>query len=137
MNVFHKVLVRIFEITGGKDSVDVDLVDLLKKEGFFSNIDTISSQLQDDGWITEAGRKNVIRITHWGAMEAKRLQEGGPTQAGSAGVEKDAIALVNDAKQLVLLAEEFALKSDPKKLDAVDKGLSTLSQRVRSIRGHL
>lgn len=138
MNVFHKVLVKIFEITGGKDNVDVDLVDLLKKEGFYSNIESISGNLQDEGWITEAGRKNVVRITHWGAMEAKRVQGSGSAGSGDGGgVEKDAKALVNEAKQLSLYIEEFASKPDAKKLDSVDKGLSALSDRVKSIRGKL
>lgn len=137
MNVFHKVLVKIFEITGGKDNADVDLVDLLKKEGFYSNIDSISAQLQDEGWITEAGRKHVIRITHWGAMEAKRVQAGDGSAKSSDGVEKDAKILVNEAKQLVNLLEEFASKPDSKKLDAVDKGLSSLSDKAKAIRGRL
>jgi len=137
MNVFHKVLVKIFEITGGKDNVDVDLVDLLKKEGFYSNIESISGNLQDEGWITEAGRKYVVRITHWGSIEAKRVQGGASAGTGDGGVEKDAKALVNEVKQLTLSIEDFASKPDAKKLDVVDKGLSTLSDRVKSIRGRL
>jgi hypothetical protein len=131
MNVFQKILLKIFEITDGKDNIDVDLSDLLKKEGFYSNIEGISGQLQDDGWITEAGRRHVVRITHWGAKEAKRLLEGTDDKSGSDDeIEKGAKVLVNDANQFVLLAEEFASESDPKKLDADDKSLSTLGDRV-------
>jgi hypothetical protein len=34
MDVYHKILTRIYEVTGGKDTVEVDLNDLLKQEGF-------------------------------------------------------------------------------------------------------
>jgi hypothetical protein len=136
MNVFQKVLLKVFEISGGKDNVEVDFADLLRKEGFYSNIDGISGQLQDEGWITEAGRKHVIKITHWGAMEAKRLQSGGGTSAG-AGLEKEAKVLVNEAKTLVNLVEEFAANSESKKLDAVEKGLSSLAEKVKTMRGRL
>jgi hypothetical protein len=136
MNVFQKVLLKVFEISGGKDNVEVDLADLLKKEGFYSNIESISGQLQDEGWITEAGRKHVIKITHWGAMEAKRLQGGASVSSGG-GVEKEANVLVNESKTLVNLLEEFATSSDPKKLDAVDKSLSSISEKVKTLRGRL
>ena len=136
MNVFQKVLLKVFEITGGKDNVDVDFADLLKKEGFYSNIEGISGQLQDEGWITEAGRKHVIRITHWGAMEAKRIQGGSGTTDG-AGLEKDAKVLLSEGKRLVNLLEEFVSNSDSKSLDAVDKGLSSLAEKVKAIRARL
>lgn len=136
MNVFQKVLLKVFEITGGKDNVDVDFADLLKKEGFYSNIEGISGQLQDEGWITEAGRKHVIRITHWGAMEAKRIHGGSGTTDGD-GLEKEAKVLLSEGKRLVNLLEEFSSKSDSKRLDAVDKGLSSLAEKVKAIRGRL
>lgn len=134
MNVFHKVLLKIFEVSRGKDTVDVDLADLLKKEGFFPSIDTISEQLESDGWITSAGRKHVIRITHWGAMEAKRLQAGTDKGTDGAIIAKEAKALLNGARQLVVLAEELIAKSDKSKLDEIDKNISTLIERAKTIR---
>jgi hypothetical protein len=135
MNVFHKVLIRIFEISGGKDSFDVDLVDLLKKEGFYSNIDSISRQLQDEGWVTESGRKNVVRITHWGTTEAKRVLSASPDKANE--VEKNSNKLLNEAKELIIMLEEFAVKPESKKLDLIDKRLSDLRERSGTIRTHL
>lgn len=136
MNVFQKVLLKVFEVSGGKDNVEVDFADLLKKEGFYSNIEGISGQLQDEGWITEAGRKHVIKITHWGAMEAKRLQsDGGSPVAGQ--LEKEAKILVNEAKTFVNVVEEFSSEANSKNLDAVEKELSGLAERVKSIRGRL
>lgn len=134
MNVFHKVLIRIFEIGGGKDNFDVDLVDLLKKEGFYSNIDNIAKNLLDEGWVTE-GRKYVVRITHWGAIEAKRVMSDSPDKANE--VEKNSNRLLNDAKELIIMLEEFAGKPESKKLDLIDKRLSDLRDRSGLIRQHL
>ena len=135
MNVFHKVLLRIFEISGGKDNFDVDCVDLLKKEGFYSSIDSILKQLMDEGWVTEAGRKNVVRITHWGTIEAKRVQSASPDKASE--VEKNSNRLLSDARELLIMLEEFAAKPEPKKLDLIDKRLSDLKARSGNIREHL
>ena len=135
MDVFHKVLVRIFEISGGKDNFDVDCVDLLKKEGFYSNIDNILKHLLDEGWITEGGRKNVVRITHWGAIEAKRVQSASPGKANE--VEKNSNRLLTDARELITMLEEFAVKPESGKLDQIEKRLSDLRARSVSIREYL
>ena len=126
----------VFEISGGKDNIEVDFADLLKKEGFYSNIDGISGQLQDEGWITEAGRKHVVKITLWGAREAKRLQ-GGADVSGTGGLEKEAKILLNETKTLVNLVEEFASDIDSKRLDAVEKGVSSLIEKVKAFKGRL
>lgn len=135
MNVFHKVLLRIFEISGGKDNVDVDCVELLKKEGFYSSIDNILRHLLDEGWVTEAGRKNVVRITHWGAMEAKRVKSASPDKANE--VEKNSTRLLSDARELIIMLEEFAVKPESAKLDLIDKRLADLRTRSGSIREYL
>ncbi len=135
MNVFHKVLVRIFEITGGKDSVEVDLVDLLKKEGYFPSIDSISGQLLDEGWLTEAGRKHVVRITHWGVSEAKRVMTNSPDKANE--VDKDSTRLLNEARELIIMLEEFVATPDSKKLERVEKRIAELSERSKVVRQHL
>jgi hypothetical protein len=135
MNVFHKVLVKVFEITGGRDSVEVDFVDLLKKEGFFPSIDSISRQLLDEGWITEGSHKNVYKITHWGSAEAKRVMVNAPDKADEIG--KNSTRLLNDARELVIMLEEFAAKPDAKKLDRIEKRVSELSDRSKAIRPHL
>lgn len=135
MNVFHKVLVRIFEITGGKGSAEVDLVDLLKKEGYFPSIDSISAQLLDEGWLTEAGRKHVVRITHWGVSEAKRVMSDSPDKTNE--VDKDSTRLLNEARELIGMLEEFVAKPDAKKFERVEKRIVELSDRSKVIRQHL
>ena len=135
MNVFHKVLVKIFELTGGKDSVEVDLVDLLKKEGFFPSLDSISRQLLDESWITEAGRKNIVKITHWGVAEAKRVMSNAPDKTNE--VDKQATRLLNESRELIIMLEEFAAKPDSKKFDHIEKRISEITERSKAVRQHL
>lgn len=135
MNVFHKVLVKIHEVAGGKDSVDVDLADLLKKEGYFPNIDNISKQLQDEGWITEPGRKHTIRITHWGIIEVKRVLTDSPDKKNE--VDKNSTRMLNEARELIIMLEEFVAKPEKKKLDLIDKRLEEVKSRAGVIREHL
>ena len=135
MNVFHKVLTKIYEMSGGKDTVDVDLVELTKKEGYFSNIDNISRQLQDEGWISEVGRAHNIRITHWGAMEAKRVLSASPDKVNE--LAKETNRLMNDGKEFVIMLEEFNAGPDTAKLGRIEARLTEMSERCRKIRGFL
>ena len=135
MNVFHKVLVKIFELTGGKDNVEVDLAELLKKEGFFPSIDSISGQLLGESWITEGSRKNTCKITHWGVAEARRVMSNAPDTANE--VEKLSKRLLTETRELLIGLEEFAAKPDSNKFDRVEKQISDLSDRAKAIRKHL
>ena len=135
MNVFHKVLVKIFELTSGKDNVEVDLVELLKKEGFFPSIDSISRQLLDESWITEGSRKNTCKITHWGVAEARRVLSNAPDKVNE--VEKESTRLLTEVRGLIIMLEEFATKPDSKKFDGIEKRISELADRSKAIRQHL
>ena len=135
MNVYHKVLTKVFEISSGKDSVDVDLVDVTKKEGFYANIDSISRQLLDEGWITAGGKKNSVRITHWGAMEAKRVLSASPDKVNE--LTKATNKLMSDGKELSLLLEEFTSNPDAGKLAVIEKRISDMAGRCKGIREYL
>lgn len=135
MNVFHKVLTKIYEMTDGKDTVDVDMVELTKREGFYSNLDNISKQLQDEGWIAEAGRKNIIRITHWGATEAKRVLSASPDKVNE--LSKESNRLLNDGKEYSIMLEEFNAGPDLEKLTRIEKRIAEMADRCKRIRGFL
>lgn len=132
MNVYHKVLTKIYEVSGGKESVDVDLVDLLKKEGFYSNIDNISKQLEDEGWIAESGRRYTVRITHWGNMEARRVLAEAPDKANE--LQKESARLLTAGRELVLMLEEFESKPDEGKLANIEKAVGSLQDRIEKIK---
>ena len=135
MNVYHKVLIKIFEITGGRDSVDVDLVDLTKKEGFYSNIDLISRQLQDEGWVALGSRANVVRITHWGTQEAKKAMAGGPGK--STELTKEANRLLAEVRELSIMVEEFSRSPASDALGAIENRITQLSDRCAKLRSSI
>jgi len=135
MNVFHKVLVKIFDLTGGKDNVEVDLADLLKKEGFFPSIDSISAQLLGESWITDGSRMYTCKITHWGVAEAKRVMSNAPDKVSE--IDKESKRLLTEARGLITLLEEFASKPDSKKFDGIEKRISDLADRSKAVRQHL
>ena len=124
MDVYHKVLSQILKETGGKETVRVDMGELLKKDGFYSNIEQISSHMVKEGWITESDRKDHVQITHWGVAEAKKAARGGPDT--SRELEKHSKSLISIAKELVVMCEEFEGAPGKKKLATIDKRLEEL-----------
>ena len=135
MDVSHKILTRIYEVTGGKDTVEVDLNDLLKQEGFYSNIDNISQHLQTESWVAETPRPRVVKITHWGTAEARRVLTNTPDLKRE--ISKDANRLLAEARELLIMLEEFASspagpKFDPirKKFDGLDSILTKIKDKL-------
>lgn len=59
------MLVRVFEAAEGRETVDVDFVEIAKREGYFPSIDDIVSHMKAESWVTES-RTNIVRLTHWG-----------------------------------------------------------------------
>ena len=135
MDVYHKVLSRIHKESDGKESVRVDLGDLLKQEGFYSNIEQISSHMIKEGWITESDRKEHVQITHWGVAEAKKAARGGPDT--SRELEKDSKSLVSLAKEIVVMCEEFEGAPAKKKLSTINKRISDLQELTERLNGNV
>lgn len=135
MNAYHKVLIKLYEITGGKDTVDVDLADVLKKEGFFPSIDDIKSYLSGESWIAETSRINIIRITHWGAAEAKRVMSGAPDSKQA--LQKETVRLVNVMRESLVMAEEMNATPSAEKLGHINDRLSELSKILERIKSNL
>ena len=132
MDVYHKVLSRIYELSGGRETEDVDLVELTKADGFFSNIDNIKSHLSTEGWVTDSPKKGSVRITHWGVAEVKR---GARTGVGSKEpAERQASRLLADAKAFVIEIEEFATDPEDKQLKVLEKRLDSISETMNRIR---
>ncbi len=124
MDVYHKILTRIYEITGGKDTVEVDLNDLLKQEGFYSNIDNISQHLATESWVAETPRPRVVKITHWGAAEAKRVLTNTPDTKRE--VSKDANRLLAESRELIIMLEEFAASPNGTNYKTIERKLGEL-----------
>jgi hypothetical protein len=132
MDVYHKILTKIYEVTGGKDSVEVDLGDLLKQEGFYSNIDNISSHLATESWVAETPRPRVIKLTHWGAAEAKRVLTNTPDTPRE--LAKEANRLLAESRELIIMLEEFAVSPTSQNFKTIEKrfvDLSVIFERIR------
>ncbi len=106
MDVYHKILTKIFEVAGGKETVEVDMKELLKREGFFPSLDSISSHLLAESWITETGRKYFVKLTHWGIAESKKALSQTPDSGKDAN--KNTNRLIAASREFAVMLEEFA-----------------------------
>ena len=131
MDVYQKVLVKIQEITGGRDSVDVDMSDLLKREGFYSSISDILEKLSSEGWITET-RPKTVRITHWGIMAARKIKDKTPDSVNI--LDKQAVRLQKEVKEFVILVEEFNGKVTADNFGRIEKKFAEISSIVTKIK---
>ena len=135
MDVYHRVLVKLYEMTGGKESEAVDLKELVKKEGYLGSYPQIKEHLGSQSWITETARVDSVKITHWGIKEAKNSQTPGSDDSQAA---KKAISrTIADTRELIIFLEELAndvskeniLKAE-KKLDQINSAIQKLKSNV-------
>lgn len=136
MDVYHKVLLKLYETTGGKDSHTVDFKDLVKSQGFLGNYNDIFQMLSGQGWIAETPKSNFVHITHWGVSEAKK--SGNHTPDVSQVEKKDATRLVAETKQFLIMLEEFAsdvsqenFRQVEKKLDEINVAIGKLKSGIK------
>ena len=135
MDVYHKILSRVFESAGGRESADVDLVDIIKSEGYFANIDEIYRRLLDESWVTEKSRRYQVRLTHWGVAEAKRVMADLPDKKTLLG--KDAGRIINESKQLVIMLEEFEADPQADKLNVIESQHSEIGAIIKRLAQNL
>lgn len=72
MNVYHQVLVKLYDETEGKSSKTVNLMNLVKSLGLHGNYADIFEHLNREGWIAESVKADFVVITQEGAREAKK-----------------------------------------------------------------
>ncbi len=133
MDVYHKVLAKLYDEAGGKDSAKVDLTDVLKREGFLPSIDSISGYLIGESWVTETDRKHVVKLTHWGIAEAKRTLAGAPDK--NQIVQKESNKLLASLREAQIMMEEFAAKPAADRLERIEATVSeinTIMGRIKS-----
>jgi hypothetical protein len=135
MDVYHKVLLKIYEASGGRDSVDVDFVALLKREGFFPSLDSIKEQLKGESWMTDSPKPNHVRITHWGVMEARKAAGGSATDSNK--LTQDSNRLLAESHELSTMLEKFAATPSADSLNKIQKKLSEMSTIAHDISNNL
>jgi len=135
MDVYHKILTRIFELAGGKETGEVDMKELLKREGFFPSIDSISSHLLAESWITETPRKHVVKLTHWGIAEARKALSQTPD--GGQEVTKNTNRLIAASREFAVMLEEFAATTSPDQLKTIEKRFSEMASTLEKIKADM
>jgi hypothetical protein len=131
MDVFHKILLKVFEVTGGRENAPVDLTDLLKREGFYANIASINDHLCGEGWMTGTDRPYVVKMTHWGVAEAKRTLSTAPDKGSI--ISKDAARLLSSTRELVIMLEEFSATPSRDKFTVLEKRFADIDGIVKKI----
>jgi len=135
MDVYHRVLTKLFEETGGSDSKSVDFADLVKQMKFHANYTNIFKELSVQGWIVETGKADWVRLTHWGIEEAKKSQTGGAS--GNQEARKDFNKLLSEARELVSLVESLPPDANKDNLSVVEKKSSQINAIITEIKSKL
>lgn len=131
MDAYHKMLVKIYEAAAGRESVDVDFVEIVKREGYFPSIEEISNYLRSESWVTES-RPNVLRLTHWGIAEVKKTltnTEGG-VSSFSSNKEK-LVALSTELSKLVEGMSEGNANDSAKKIIRVSSDILEAAEQIK------
>ena len=134
MNVYHKVLVRLYEATGGRDTNTVDFKDLVKAQGFHGNYEDIFQQLSVQGWIVETPKANFVKITHWGVKEAQKALSGAGEPDDSRALNQIVNRVINETREFLTLLEEFAAAASKEKFAPVEKKFGELNAAIDSLK---
>ena len=132
MDVYHRVLVKLYELTGGRESETVDLKELIKKEGYLGNYPQIKEHLSGQSWITETSRVDAVKITHWGVTEAKKSQKGGTDD--SAAVKKEINRTIADARELIIFLEELTNEVSQENIAKAEKKLAEINSAIQKLK---
>lgn len=132
MDVYHRVLVKLYEVTGGKESETIDLKELVKKEGYLGSYPQIKEHLSGQSWITETARVDAVKITHWGVKEAKKSQTGGGDD--SQAVNKEINRTISDARELTIFLEELANDVSKENIARAEKKLGEINSAIQKLK---
>ena len=132
MDVYHRVLLKLFEDTGGNDSKAVDFADLVKKLGFHANYGNIFKELSVQGWIVETGKADWVKLTHWGIEEVNKSRKG--ESGDKQEITTEFKRLVSEARELVGLLETLTTEMTKENFSTVEKKLSQINARVNDLK---
>lgn len=132
MDVYHRVLSKLYEVTGGKESETVDLKELVKKEGYLGSYSQIKEHLSGQSWITETSRVDAVKITHWGVKEAKNSQTG--VSDDSQSVKREINRTIADTRELVIFLEEFANDVSKENISKAEKKLGEIISAIQKLK---
>ncbi len=133
MDVYHRVLFKLYEVTGGKESETVDLKELVKKEGYLGSYPQIKEHLGSQSWITETARVDAVKITHWGVKEAKKSQTSGGGDE-SLALKKEINRTISDTRELIIFLEELANDVSKENISKAEKKLGEINSAIQKLK---
>ena len=138
MDAYHKALVKLYDATGGRDTLAVDFKELVKSLGFLGNYDDVTQNLSGQGWIAETNKADYVKITHWGVKEAQKALSGdGGEVDETLELRKSANRLKDETKQFLIMLEEFAGEPSKEKFGQVEKKFGELNAAIAKIKESL
>lgn len=132
MDVYHRVLVKLYELTGGRESETVDLKELVKKEGYLGSYPQIKDHLTGQSWITETARVDAVKITHWGVTEAKK--SGGAGGDNTQAARKEINRTIADTRELAIFLEELANDVSKENISRIEKKLGEINSAIQKLK---
>jgi hypothetical protein len=73
VDVYHFILGKVFEVSGGNAKKLVNMLEIVKQEGFTGAKDDIFEFLNHEGWVVDSPTPGHVFITPWGMEEHKRF----------------------------------------------------------------
>ncbi len=132
MDVYHRVLVKLYEITGGKETETVDLKELVKKEGFLGAFPEIFQHLSRQSWVTETSRPGTVKITHWGVKEAKNSQPDGDNNIQE--VRKEINRMTSETRELIKIFDDLSNETTPENFAKAENKLSEINSAIQKLK---
>lgn len=132
LDLYHKVLMKLYEVTKGKDSQIVDLKDLVKNQGFLGSYHDIFQFLSIQGWIMETSKADYVKMTHWGLKEAKKTQ--GNIENLTDGLTEKANNLTKKVKELLITVEEFATETSAENFEQLELKMDEIKSVVNTLK---
>ena len=132
MDVYHRVLVKLYEVTGGKPET-VDLKELVKKEGFLGSYPQIFEHLSRQSWIIETPRVDSVKISHWGIKEAQIAQSSGGGNDLLA-VKKDVNRTISETRELIKIFEDLANDVSKDNIARAEKKLGEINSAIQKLK---
>lgn len=126
MDAYQEVMVKLLEITEGRDSKAVDFKELVRKLGFHGNYAKIFEHLNQEGWIAEDRKADFVRITHWGIAAAKKALKNAGGGASATSTSENASKGAATAKELVTLLQNFAKDASKENLKKAESKFAEL-----------
>jgi hypothetical protein len=135
MDTYHKVLLKLYEVTEGKESKTIDFKDFLKKIGYLGSYLDIFDRMNQEGWLVETSKQDFVKITHWGVREAKKTASMPPEAMQNLVKETNrAKALANE---ILENTNNFAKESTKENLVKIEQSIGLMNEALANIKKNL